>query len=92
MVLRLWADYVEGERSDNINLPRITPWRFWSGLTYSRGDFYSTVNYTRMNKQDSTAPLETETTANSGRIFEDNCIKCDNWYYALAAQPAGDVL
>ena len=61
MVLRLWADYVEGERSNNINLPRITPWRFGSGLTYSRGDFYSTVNYTRVNEQDSTAPLETET-------------------------------
>ena len=61
MVLRLWADYVEGERSNNINLPRITPWRFGSGLTYSRGAFYSTVNYTRVNEQDSTAPLETET-------------------------------
>ena len=61
MVLRLWADYVEGERSNDINLPRITPWRFGSGLTYSRGDFYSTVNYTRVNEQDSTAPLETET-------------------------------
>ena len=61
MTLRLWADYVEGERSNNINLPRITPWRFGSGLTYSRGDFDSTVNYTRVNEQDSTAPLETET-------------------------------
>ena len=61
MVLRLWVDYVEGERSNDINLPRITPWRFGSGLTYSRGDFYSTVKYTRVNEQDSTAPLETET-------------------------------
>ena len=61
MVLRLWADYVEGERSNDINLPRITPWRFGSGLTYSRGDLYATVNYTRVNEQDSTAPLETET-------------------------------
>ena len=61
MVLRLWADYVEGERSNNINLPRITPWRFGSGLTWSRGDLYAAVNYTRVNKQDSTAPLETET-------------------------------
>ena len=61
MVLRLWADYVEGERSNDINLPRITPWRFGSGLTYSRGDLYATVNYTRVNEQDSIAPLETET-------------------------------
>ena len=61
MVLRLWADYVEGERSNDINLPRITPWRFGSGLTYSRGPLYATVNYTRVNEQDSTAPLETET-------------------------------
>ena len=61
MVLRLWADYVEGERSNNTNLARVTPWRFGLGLTYSRGDLYAAVNYTRVNKQDSTAPLETET-------------------------------
>ena len=61
MVLRLWADYVEGERSNNTNLARITPWRFGSGLTYSRGPLYASVNYTRVNEQDSTAPLETET-------------------------------
>ena len=28
--IRLWADYVEGERDNNINLPRISPWRFGS--------------------------------------------------------------
>ena len=61
VVLRLWADYVEGERSNDTNLARITPWRFGSGLTYSRGPLYASVNYTRVNKQDSTAPLETET-------------------------------
>ena len=61
MVLRLWADYVEGERSNDTNLARITPWRFGSGLTYSRGPLYASVNYTRVNEQDSTAPLETET-------------------------------
>ena len=61
MVLRLWGDYVEGERSNDINLPRITPWRFGSGLTFSRGDFHASVNYTRVNEQDNTAPLETET-------------------------------
>ena len=59
--LRLWADYVEGERSNDTNLARITPWRFGSGLTYSRGPLYASVKYTRVNEQDSTAPLETET-------------------------------
>ena len=61
MSLRLWGDYVEGERSNDINLPRITPWRFGSGLMYSRGAMSASVNYTRVNEQDSTAPLETET-------------------------------
>ena len=61
MVLRLWADYVEGERSNDTNLARITPWRFGSGLTYSRGPLYASVNYTRVNEQDDTAPLETRT-------------------------------
>ena len=58
---RLWVDYVEAERSDDINLPRITPWRFGAGLTYSGGTWYASLNYTRVNKQDDTAPLETET-------------------------------
>ena len=61
MVLRLWADYVEGERSNDTNLARITPWRFGSGLTWSRGPMYASVNYTRVNEQDDTAPLETRT-------------------------------
>ena len=59
--VRLWADYVEGERSNDTNLARITPWRFGSGLTYSRGPLYASVKYTRVNEQDNTAPLETET-------------------------------
>ncbi len=58
---RLWIDYVEGERSDNSNLPRITPWRFGAGLTYSRDPWYASMSYTRVNKQNDTAPLETET-------------------------------
>ena len=59
--LRLWVDYVEGERSNGINLPRITPWRFGAGLTYSGDPWYASVSYTRVNKQDDTAPLETAT-------------------------------
>ena len=61
MNLRLWGDYVEGERSNGINLPRITPWRFGSGLTYSRGAMSASVNYTRVNEQNNTAPQETGT-------------------------------
>ena len=59
--VRLWADYVEGKRSNDIHLPRITPWRFGAGLNYSRGSWYAFLNYIRVNKQDDTAPLETET-------------------------------
>ena len=61
MVLRLWGDYVEGERTNGINLPRITPWRFGAGLSYSRGAMSASVDYVRVNEQDSTAPLETST-------------------------------
>ena len=40
--IRLWADYVEGKRTDNTNLPRITPWRFGAGMTYFQGPWYAT--------------------------------------------------
>ena len=59
--VRLWADYVEGERSDNVNLPRITPWRYGAGMTYFKGPWNASVNYTRVNKQNDTAPFETST-------------------------------
>ena len=59
--VRLWADYVQGERSDNVNLPRITPWRYGAGMTYFQGPWYASVNYTRVNKQNDTAPFETST-------------------------------
>ena len=59
--VRLWVDYTEGERSGDVNLPRITPWRFGAALTYSRAPWYVSVDYTRVNKQGDTAPLETET-------------------------------
>ncbi len=59
--IRLWADYVEGKRSDNVNLPRITPWRFGAGLTYFQGPWYATLSYTRVNKQNDTALFETPT-------------------------------
>ena len=59
--VRLWADYVEGERSDNVNLPRITPWRYGAGMTYFLGPWYASVSYTRVNNQNDTAPFETST-------------------------------
>ena len=59
--VRLWADYVEGERSDNVNLPRITPWRYGAGMTYFLGPWYASVSYTRVNNQNDIAPFETST-------------------------------
>ena len=59
--VRLWADYVEGERSDNVNLPRITPWRYGAGMTYFLGPWYASLSYTRVNNQKDTAPFETST-------------------------------
>ena len=82
MDLRLWADYVEGERSNDTNLARMTPWRFGSGLRYARDPWYASVNYTRVNEQDDTAPLETRTAGyhllelNAGYTFrvQDNTV------------------
>ena len=59
--VRLWADYVEGKRSDNVNLPRITPWRYGAGMTYFLGPWYASLSYTRVNNQKDTAPFETST-------------------------------
>ena len=59
--VRLWADYVEGERSDNVKLPRITPWRYGAGMTYFLGPWYASVSYTRVNNQNDTALFETST-------------------------------
>lgn len=59
--IRLWADYVEGKRTDNVNLPRITPWRFGAGMTYFQDPWYATLSYTRVNKQNDIALFETPT-------------------------------
>ena len=59
--VRLWADYVEGKRSDDVSLPRITPWRYGAGMTYFLGPWYASLSYTRVNKQNDTAPFETPT-------------------------------
>ena len=61
MDLRLWSDYVDGERDGDVNLPRITPWRIGAGLTYARGPFNVSAEFTHTGDQNDTAPLETET-------------------------------
>ena len=58
---RLWTDYVKAERDNNTRLPRITPWRFGAELNYARRTWYARLDYTRTNRQSSTAPLETST-------------------------------
>ena len=59
--VRLWADYVEGKRSDDVGLPRITPWRYGAGMTYFQDPWYGSLSYTRVNKQNDTALFETPT-------------------------------
>ena len=59
--VRLWADYVEGKRSDDVSLPRITPWRYGAGMIYFQGPWYGSLSYTRVNKQNDTALFETPT-------------------------------
>ncbi|KFI22563.1 ligand-gated channel [Nitrosococcus oceani] len=59
--LRLWTDYVRGKLKNGANLPRITPLRFGSELDYERGPGYAGINLMRVQAQDETAALETET-------------------------------
>ncbi len=59
--VRLWADYVEGKRSDDVGLPRITPWRYGAEMTYFQDPWYGSLSYTRVNKQNDTALFETPT-------------------------------
>ncbi len=61
MDLRLWSDYVDGERDGGVNLPRITPWRIGAGLNYARGPFNVSAEFTHTGDQNDTAPLETDT-------------------------------
>jgi iron complex outermembrane receptor protein len=57
--LRIWTDYVRGEIDDGNDLPRITPWRFGASFDYTHGPWSATLDYMRVNRQDSTAALET---------------------------------
>jgi iron complex outermembrane receptor protein len=59
--LRVWTDYVRGKIDSGDDLPRITPWRVGAGLDYVRGPWSANLDYMRVNRQDSTARLETAT-------------------------------
>jgi iron complex outermembrane receptor protein len=59
--LRLWTDYVRGQRTGGSDLPRITPLRFGAGLDWSRAAWSAGVDVMRVAEQDHTAPLETAT-------------------------------
>lgn len=59
--LRLWTDYVDGELANNVNLPRITPWRVGANLDWQSGPWELGLAWTRMSRQDNTAVLETAT-------------------------------
>ncbi len=59
--LRVFADYVRGRLRDGGDLPRITPLRFGAGLDYARGRWGVGMDVMRVEQQDQTAALETET-------------------------------
>lgn len=58
---RLVADFVRGELTNGNKLPRMTPLRFGGGLDYRLAKWRADVDIRRVEKQDETAPLETDT-------------------------------
>jgi len=58
---RVFGDLVRGELSDGGNLPRITPPRVGTGLDWVMGPTSVQVEYTRVQRQDQVAALESET-------------------------------
>lgn len=63
--LRLWTDRVHAELDSGAHLPRITPRRAGLGLDFGRGPWQGSLDFTRIGKQDNTAPLEAPTDAYS---------------------------
>ncbi len=59
--LRLWGDYVRGEREGGEDLPRITPPRIGGALAYERGVWSADLDVMHGFEQTETAALETET-------------------------------
>ena len=59
--LNLFSDYVRAELDDEGNLPRISPARFGSGLSYQYKKFNAGINFTNIFTQKDNAKLETDT-------------------------------
>jgi iron complex outermembrane recepter protein len=58
---RLFTDYVRGRLTNGDNLPRITPLRFGGGLDYHFGPWKGDFEVRRVQRQEDSAPLESET-------------------------------
>ncbi|MFT4046052.1 MAG: TonB-dependent receptor [Solimonas sp.] len=58
---RLFSDYVRARLDNGENIPRMPPLRVGVGLDGSWQRFAGGVSYTRANRQDDTAALETQT-------------------------------
>jgi iron complex outermembrane receptor protein len=58
---RVFGDLARGRVDGGGDLPRITPARFGAGLHGHRGPWSASVDFTRVQKQDRIASLETET-------------------------------
>ena len=59
--LNLFGDYVRAERENGDNLPRISPARFGSGLSYNYKKFNAGINFTNIFAQKDNDVLETDT-------------------------------
>lgn len=62
---RLFSDYVRARLVDGDDLPRIPPLRVGLGFDGSYGRYDGSISYTRSDRQDRTAALETETAGNN---------------------------
>lgn len=59
--VRVWGDYVRARLLDGGDLPRIPPLRFGASVSWDRRGWTAGMDYTRVERQDSTAALETST-------------------------------
>ncbi len=57
----LFGDYVRAERSNGDNLPRISPAKIGSGLSYKYSDFSAGLDLTNILAQNDNGSLETDT-------------------------------
>ncbi len=59
--VNLFGDYVRAERSNGDNLPRISPAKIGSGLSYKYNEFSAKLDITTILAQNDNAALETDT-------------------------------